>query len=83
MSGTRTLHIVSHSHWDREWHQTFQQFRLRLVRLIDELLDTLSGGPGFAHFMLDGQTIVLADYAEVRPERASGAAGGELRRAGC
>lgn len=67
---SRTLHIVSHSHWDREWHQTFQQFRLRLVRLIDLALETLSAGPAFAHFMLDGQTIVLADYAEIRPERA-------------
>jgi len=67
---SRTVHIISHSHWDREWHQTFQQFRLRLVRLIDLVLDTLSAGPGFAHFMLDGQTIVLADYAEIRPERA-------------
>ena len=29
------MHVVSHSHWDREWYLTFQQFRLRLLDLID------------------------------------------------
>jgi mannosylglycerate hydrolase len=65
-----TLHVVSHSHWDREWHRTFQQFRLRLVRLIDDVLDVTGGGDSFPFFMLDGQTIILDDYLEIRPERA-------------
>jgi alpha-mannosidase len=63
------VHIVSHTHWDREWHQTFQQFRLRLIQLIDQVLDLLATDPAFPYFMLDGQTIVLADYIEIRPER--------------
>ncbi len=65
----RTLHLVSHTHWDREWYQTFQQFRLRLVRLVDHLLEILASDPDYAHFMLDGQMIVLEDYLQVRPER--------------
>jgi hypothetical protein len=36
---TRHLHIISHTHWDREWYLTFQQFRLRLVDLVDNLLE--------------------------------------------
>ncbi len=64
-----TLHLVSHTHWDREWYQTFQQFRLRLVHLVDKLLAVLAADPAYRHFMLDGQTIVLEDYLEVRPER--------------
>lgn len=67
---SRPVHIVSHSHWDREWHLTFQQFRMRLVHLIDDLLDLQARAHDFAHFMLDGQTIMLDDYVEVRPERA-------------
>ena len=63
-----TIHLVSHTHWDREWYQTFQQFRFRLVRLVDQLLDLLDGS-GFSFFTLDGQTIVLDDYLEIRPER--------------
>src|SRR5438876_11936855 len=62
--------LVPHTHWDREWYQTFQQFRMRLVHAIDRLLDILDHDPTFTHFMLDGQTIVLDDYLEVRPEHA-------------
>ena len=66
----RTLHLVSHTHWDREWYLTFQQFRLKLVHLIDGLLDLLDADPDYKYFMLDGQTIVLDDYLFMRPERA-------------
>jgi alpha-mannosidase len=65
----RTLHVISHTHWDREWYRTFQQFRLRLVHLIDGLLDLLERDPEYKHFMLDGQTIVLDDYLLMRPEK--------------
>jgi alpha-mannosidase len=62
------LIIVPHTHWDREWYQPFQEIRSRLVRLMDRLLDVLEGDPAFAHFHLDGQTIVLEDYLEIRPQ---------------
>ena len=64
----KTLHVISHTHWDREWYQTFQQFRLRLVHLVDKLLVILDKDPDFKYFMLDGQTIVLDDYLHMRPE---------------
>nr|HID13435.1 hypothetical protein [Anaerolineae bacterium] len=64
-----TIHVVSHTHWDREWYLTFQQFRFRLVELIDQLLALLDADPDYRYFMLDGQAIVLEDYLEVRPER--------------
>jgi alpha-mannosidase len=66
----QTLHVVSHTHWDREWYLTFQQFRIRLVRVIDDLLDLLEAGDGFRCFHLDGQGVVLEDYVEIRPENA-------------
>ncbi|HEY5004112.1 MAG TPA: glycoside hydrolase family 38 C-terminal domain-containing protein [Ktedonobacteraceae bacterium] len=61
--------IVPHTHWDREWYQTFQQFRIRLVKTIDRLLEILDRDEGFRYFMLDGQTIVLDDYLEIQPEQ--------------
>ncbi len=64
-----TLHLVSHTHWDREWYLTFQQFRLKLVHLLDHVLALLASDPAFRFFMLDGQTIVLDDYLAMRPER--------------
>lgn len=63
------LHLVSHTHWDREWYQTFQQFRYKLVHLVDELLHILRTDPDYQYFTLDGQTIVLEDYLEIRPEK--------------
>ncbi|MBM3749178.1 MAG: alpha-mannosidase, partial [Acidobacteria bacterium] len=67
----KRLIVVSHTHWDREWYLTFQQFRLKLVRMMDKLLDVLARNPRFRYFTLDGQTVVLADYLEVRPENAA------------
>ena len=63
--------IVSHTHWDRAWYVTYQEFRARLVRLVDRLLHVLKANPNFRVFMLDGQMAVLEDYLEVRPQRQS------------
>ncbi|HEY8514039.1 MAG TPA: glycosyl hydrolase-related protein [Candidatus Binatia bacterium] len=60
--------LVSHTHWDREWYRTFQTFRARLVDTVDRVLELLEEDEGF-RFLLDGQTIALEDYLEVRPER--------------
>ena len=60
--------IVPHSHWDREWYLTFQQFRFKLVQLVDQVLDILEQDPQFKYFTLDGQTVILEDYLEIRPE---------------
>ena len=60
------VHVVSHTHWDREWYHPVGRFRQRLVALIDALLDDAEDD---APFLLDGQTIVLEDYLAVRPER--------------
>ena len=67
----QTLHVISHTHWDREWYLTLQQFRLKLVHMIDKLLDILDADPEYRYFMLDGQTIVLDDYLQMRPEKAT------------
>ncbi len=61
------LVLVPHTHWDREWYRTHEQFRYRLVQLLDGLLDMLEEDSGFRHFTLDGQTILVDDYLEVRP----------------
>jgi mannosylglycerate hydrolase len=66
-----TLHLVSHTHWDREWYLTFQQFRLKLVRALDELLEIFAEDAQYRAFMLDGQTILLEDYLAMRSEKAS------------
>ena len=66
---THTLTIVPHTHWDREWYQPFQEYRIRLVQLTDRLLDLLAQDPEYLHFTFDGQTIILEDYLEIHPEQ--------------
>ncbi len=63
----RTVAVVPHTHWDREWYSPFQTFRLRLVDLLDDLLPRLEADPSYARFMLDGQMAVVDDYLELRP----------------
>ena len=65
---TRRIAVVPHTHWDREWYDPFQTFRLKLVRLIDGLLDLMEQDSSFRHFLLDGQLAVIDDYLEIRPE---------------
>ncbi len=65
----RNIHVVSHTHWDREWYLPFQLFRLKLVQMVDNMLDLLEHDREFKYFMLDGQTIVLDDYLQMRPEK--------------
>ena len=60
--------IVPHTHWDREWYLPFQVFRLRLVRMVEEVMDTLESDPSFTSFTLDGQAVLLEDFLAVRPE---------------
>ena len=65
----RQFIVVSHTHWDREWYQPFEAFRTRLVRMMDSLIDLLERDPDFKHFVMDGQTVPLDDYLEIRPDR--------------
>ena len=64
-----TVHIISHSHWDREWYQSFEKHRMKLIELVDNILEKAENDPEFGGFFLDGQTIALDDYLEVRPEK--------------
>jgi alpha-mannosidase len=64
-----TIHLIPHTHWDREWYRPFQSFRMQLVDLVDRILDMLEADPDFA-FTLDGQLATIDDYLEIRPEQA-------------
>jgi len=62
-----TVHVLPHSHWDREWYMPFEQHRLRLVDLLDAVLQQCETDDDF-YFLCDGQTIMVEDYLAVRPE---------------
>ena len=56
-----------HTHWDREWYREFEVFRLRLLRVFDNVLNMLQEGK-IPSFYFDGQVSALLDYLEMRPE---------------
>ncbi|WP_127547028.1 alpha-mannosidase [Paenibacillus amylolyticus] len=69
MTKKKRAHIISHTHWDREWYLPYEKHHMRLIRLVDSLLDQLDEGSDYKSFYLDGQTIIIDDYLQVRPEQ--------------
>lgn len=65
----KKVYIISHSHWDREWYLPYEQHHMLLVELMDDFLEIFETDPDFNSFHLDGQTILLDDYLQVRPEK--------------
>ena len=63
------IHLVTHTHWDREWYRTYEEFRIFLVGLMDALLDYLDAHKEYKYFLLDGQTVLLNDYLEIHPHQ--------------
>ncbi|MBR1424422.1 hypothetical protein IJ579_02540 [bacterium] len=57
-----------HTHWDREWYREFEVFRLRLLKMFDNVLNLLETGK-IPSFYFDGQVAALLDYLELRPEK--------------
>lgn len=63
----KTVHVVSHTHWDREWYMPYENHHMRLVDLIDGLIEAFKD-PEFKYFQLDGHFLPIKDYLEVKPE---------------
>ena len=59
-----------HTHWDREWYREFEIFRMRLLRVFDNVLEMLEANI-IPSFYFDGQVAALLDYLEIRPEKES------------
>ncbi len=64
------VHVVPHTHWDREWLGTFQEYRVALLQFWHALFNILEQNPAFKSFLLDGQTAVISDLLEIVPEAA-------------
>jgi len=61
-------HVVCLTHWDREWHYPVWEQRRWLVHMMDTLLDVLDREPRYRGYLLDGQSVLVEDYLEIRPE---------------
>lgn len=68
MSEKNIFHVISNTHWDREWRFPVQRNRQMLVDMIDAVLHILETEPDYRAFHLDSQSIVLKDYLEIKPQ---------------
>ncbi|WP_283153672.1 mannosylglycerate hydrolase [Guptibacillus hwajinpoensis] len=66
---TKNVHIVPHMHWDREWYFSTEESRILLVNNMEEILTRLENDPDYPYYVLDGQTAILEDFFEIRPEQ--------------
>ncbi len=65
----KTVHLIQHTHWDREWYFTENDSKIVLYYFMNDLIKHLEEDPSLGPFVLDGQTVVLEDYLQVAPER--------------
>ena len=68
MNPKKVFHVISNTHWDREWRFPYQRNRQMLVDMMDAVLDILDSEPEYRAFHLDSQSIVLKDYLEIKPQ---------------
>ena len=52
MDQSRKAHIISHTHWDREWYLPYEKHHVRLIELMDSLLETMEKDSEYRSFSL-------------------------------
>jgi mannosylglycerate hydrolase len=67
----RVVHVVVHTHWDREWYLDRETTLARLHAVVEQVLGQLESGT-LPHFLFDGQTVALRDLlARATPDFAA------------
>ncbi len=64
----KNIHVIPHSHWDREWYFSTSRSKVYLMCDLADVLDVLETKPTFTTWMLDGQASLLDDYLAWRPQ---------------
>ena len=64
----KKVHIVNHTHWDREWYFTTMDAFLLSDNLFNNVIEKLLENPE-AKFCLDGQSSILDDYMRLNPHQ--------------
>ena len=62
------VHIIPHSHWDKEWYFTSSRSKIYLVKHIKEVLDTLENKNDFGFYLMDAQSSLVEEYLKYCPE---------------
>ncbi len=64
----KTIHIVPHFHWDKEWYFTVAESTILMLKDFDEVLTRLEQDDSYPYFVGDGQISIINDYIEAKPQ---------------
>ena len=64
----KKVFVVPHTHWDREWFFTSDQAKVYLLKDLKDVLDYLEASGQYGSFLLDGQSSLIEDYLNWRPQ---------------
>ncbi len=64
----KQVHIVPHTHWDKEWFFTASRAKVYLLKDLGDILHLLNENNEYRHFVLDGQASLLDDYLNWKPQ---------------
>lgn len=64
----KNVHIIPHSHWDREWYFNTSRSTIYLIKHFKEVISYLEENSEFTSFLMDAQSSLVEDYLKFCPE---------------
>lgn len=61
------IHVIPHTHWDREWYFSVEDSNVLLAYNLDNILKVLEEKKNY-YYLLDGQVSIIEDYLLIKPE---------------
>lgn len=65
---SKIVNFAPHTHWDREWYFSINDSALLSTYNFEKVLDVLENDDEYKCFHLDGQTSIIEDMLEFKPE---------------
>lgn len=61
-----TVHVINHTHWDREWFLTHEYTTAWIPELIDSIAELRQENPNY-EYLFDGQSLAIEDLLNTQP----------------
>lgn len=68
MKINKKVHMVAHTHWDREWYFTIEDSNILLAENLKHVMDVLEKDPDFPSYCFDAQASVIEEFLKIFPK---------------